>query len=184
LTLGADGEDSDDAEVTREGVGGLVSLLEPLPSSTPSTSKQSRKHKQSKYAEKCMYAELLELGGDSDKLRTNALPPDLQVKWIALSPVPKGKRCLAVAHMSHGNPGSGQIILKLVVSPLMYAAVPTVLHSRLKGKVLLAFPSPLPPDTILDCILDEQWRYSGLLHVLDVVRWHGQSIGDGECSFR
>jgi len=53
------------------------------------------------------------------------------------------------------------------------------------GKVLIhPFPSPLPPNTILDCILDENWRTNGLLHVLDVVRWKSQDVGGCEASFR
>jgi hypothetical protein len=46
------------------------------------------------------------------------------------------------------------------------------------------FPSPLPSDTVLDCILDQNWRENGVLHVLDVVKWKGQDIADCESSFR
>ena len=61
----------------------------------------------------------------------------------------------------------------------------TILRSRLLGKVILRpFPSPLPANTILDCILDENWRSNGILHVLDVVRWKGQDVGGCEASFR
>lgn len=61
----------------------------------------------------------------------------------------------------------------------------TVLRSRLVGKHLLpAFPSILPQNTILDCILDHNWSYNGILHVLDVIKWKGQDIGDCETSFR
>jgi len=61
----------------------------------------------------------------------------------------------------------------------------TVLRSRLVGKHLLpAFPSILPQNTILDCILDQNWTQNGILHVLDVIKWKGQDIGDCETSFR
>ena len=46
------------------------------------------------------------------------------------------------------------------------------------------FPSPLPSDTVLDCILDQNWRENGILHVLDVIKWKGQDIADCESSFR
>ena len=60
----------------------------------------------------------------------------------------------------------------------------TQLHSRLKGTTLLKFPSPLPPDSILDCILDENWELSGIIHVLDILRWRGTDFSDCEAEFR
>ena len=61
----------------------------------------------------------------------------------------------------------------------------TTVRSRLLGKVLIQrFPSALPPLTILDCILDANWRDNGILHVLDVIKWKGQDISDCEASFR
>jgi snurportin-1 len=61
----------------------------------------------------------------------------------------------------------------------------TVIRSRLVGKHLLpAFPSILPQNTILDCILDQNWTKNGILHILDVIKWKGQDIGDCETSFR
>ena len=67
-----------------------------------------------------------------------------------------------------------------------YLVVPnTVLRSRLVGKHLLpAFPSVLPQNTILDCILDQNWTQNGILHILDVIKWKGQDIGDCETLFR
>ena len=60
-----------------------------------------------------------------------------------------------------------------------------MLRSRLLGKVLLPpFPSPLPANTILDCILDERWKSTGILHVLDVIRWKGQDVAGCEAGFR
>lgn len=68
----------------------------------------------------------------------------------------------------------------------IYPAVPnTHLRSRLLGKSLVRpFPSSLPPHTILDCILDIHWRDNGILHVLDVIKWKGQDVGDCETPFR
>jgi hypothetical protein len=69
---------------------------------------------------------------------------------------------------------------------LSWSIVPnTHLRSRLLGKSLVRpFPSSLPPQTILDCILDEHWRENGILHVLDVIKWKGQDVGDCETPFR
>ena len=61
----------------------------------------------------------------------------------------------------------------------------TTLRSRVLGKALMKpFPSTLPPQTVLDCILDYNWRHNGILHVLDVVTWKGQDLGDCETPFR
>ena len=46
------------------------------------------------------------------------------------------------------------------------------------------FPSTLPPQTVLDCILDDNWRDNGVLHVLDVISWKGQDVADCETPFR
>ncbi|KAF9476804.1 hypothetical protein BDN70DRAFT_881919 [Pholiota conissans] len=147
--------------------------------------KASNSHKykggSSKWADKCMYAELLEMhddevwdgngdmGYDEQDIH-DGLPRDLETGWVAIAPVPKGKRCLVVTQQSAGVAG----------------VVPnTTLRSRLLGKFLLPrFPSTLPPLTVLDCILDNNWRENGILHVLDVVRWKGQDVADCEAGFR
>ncbi|KAF8880030.1 hypothetical protein BD779DRAFT_1676093 [Infundibulicybe gibba] len=131
--------------------------------------------KPSKWADKCMYAELLEMAADDvwdapDGSTVDGLPDDLETGWLAVAPVPAGKRCLAVTHQSSGVSG----------------VVPnTTLRSRLLGKLLVPrFPTPLPPMTVLDCILDSNWRENGILHILDVVTWKGQDIADCETPFR
>ncbi|KZT22767.1 hypothetical protein NEOLEDRAFT_1119107 [Neolentinus lepideus HHB14362 ss-1] len=186
LTLGPsddEGEDEGDGEPIREGVASFASML-PESSVGPSTSqpaseeaskkggkkktKKRRKHKANKWAEKCMYAELLEMTEDNPW--SDGLPTDLETGWVAVAPVPVGKRCLAVTHHSFGFPSAGPN---------------TTLHSRLLGKCLLPpFPSALPPSTILDCILDPNWAKNGILHVLDVIQWKGQEVGDCETAFR
>ena len=61
----------------------------------------------------------------------------------------------------------------------------TTLRSRVLGKALMKpFPSSLPPQTVLDCIIDDNWRDNGILHVLDVITWKGQDLGDCETPFR
>ncbi|KAF9445583.1 hypothetical protein P691DRAFT_734685 [Macrolepiota fuliginosa MF-IS2] len=148
----------------------------PPPIDSPTKSKNRRRKKKgknkkpSKWADKCMYAELLEMSEDDPWSDVDGLPNNLESGWVAVGPVPVGKRCLAVVHQSSGVAG----------------VVPnTTLRSRLLGKTLIPrFPSNLPPLTILDCILDANWRENGILHILDVVKWKGQDICDCEAPFR
>lgn len=58
-----------------------------------------------------MYAELLEMqetdlwpGGE------DGLPSDLESGWVALAPVPLGKRCLAISHQGGGMIGVGEFL--------------------------------------------------------------------------
>lgn len=155
------------------------------------------KKKPSKWANKCMYAELLEMREDSLWTESfeigsapihDGLPDDLETAWVGVAPVPVGKRCLAVTMQGAGLSGVGEcarFIAKHSNTNVHFPVPNTVLRSRLLGKVILGpFPSPLPPNTILDCILDENWRTNGVLHVLDVVRWKSQDVGGCEASFR
>ncbi|THH26491.1 hypothetical protein EUX98_g7696 [Antrodiella citrinella] len=123
-----------------------------------------------KWGDKCMYAELLEMNEEFDLVKGDGIPDDIESGWVAVAPVPKGKRCLAITHAASGIAG----------------IVPnTTLRSRLLGKPLMKpFPSSLPPHTVLDCILDDGWRNNGILHILDVMKWKGQDIGDCETPFR
>ena len=68
---------------------------------------KKRSSKTSKWADKCMYAELLEMSADApwcspDGTVNDGLPNDLESAWVAVAPVPVGKRCLAVTHRSSG----------------------------------------------------------------------------------
>ncbi|KAG6840317.1 hypothetical protein C0991_007467 [Blastosporella zonata] len=145
-------------------------------SSTKSSPLPAKKHKKkrkgkskpNKWADGCMYAELLEMVDDPSEAWTgDGLPADLENGWVALAPVPQGKRCLAVTQAAVGAPSHA------------------TLRSRLLGKVLLnRFPSTLPPHTVLDCVLDTRWKENGVLHVLDVIKWKGQDISDCETAFR
>ncbi|EJD53848.1 hypothetical protein AURDEDRAFT_80476 [Auricularia subglabra TFB-10046 SS5] len=171
LSLGNDDGDGDDgdAEIDRsEGVAKYVSSVQ------PSDEKAPKKKKESRWANCCMYAELLELHRDdamdgTGDVTDDGIPKDLQEGWIALAPMPMGKRCLAVTTNANGIAG--------VMSK-------TSLKSRLKGHTLLNFPSTLPPDTILDCILDANWQTTGILHILDVVRWRGRDFDDCSADMR
>lgn len=83
------------------------------PTTTTTTTKKRRKKKgknknASKWADKCMYAELLEMSGDDPWSDVDGLPEDLETGWVAVGPVPVGKRCLAVTHQSSGIAGAGK----------------------------------------------------------------------------
>ncbi|KAJ3571282.1 hypothetical protein NP233_g3858 [Leucocoprinus birnbaumii] len=149
--------------------------------------KKSKSKKASKYADKCMYAELLEMSEDNPWSDVDGLPENLETAWVAVGPVPMGKRCLAVTHQSSGVAGIGElrIVTDSYVPELVFVVPNTTLRSRLLGKTLIPrFPSILPPSTVLDCILDVNWRENGILHILDVVKWKGQDICDCEATLR
>jgi snurportin-1 len=68
----------------------------------------------SPWADQCMYAELLELSTDGTRVSIDqatdsddALPADLESAWVAVAPVPAGKRCLAVCQQGSGYTGIG-----------------------------------------------------------------------------
>ncbi|KZV68336.1 hypothetical protein PENSPDRAFT_687312 [Peniophora sp. CONT] len=193
LKLGnSDDEDENgEPEILQEGIGHLASMVQPASEASgsadavvqPEDKKKRRKKKKkriSPWADQVMYAELLEMTGDASRREVGSLgedievddglPTDLESAWVAVAPVPAGKRCLAICHQGSGAVG----------------VVPnTTLRSRVLGKPLMArFPSPLPSDTVLDCILDENWQETGALHVLDVLRWKGQEVADCETTFR
>ncbi|KAJ7885109.1 hypothetical protein B0H14DRAFT_2699728 [Mycena olivaceomarginata] len=130
-------------------------------------SKKEHSVARNKWADQCMYAELLEMSEDNawdmSDPTPDGLPEDLETGWVAVT-VPVGKRCLAVTDQSLGVPG-------LVPN--------TSLRSRKLGKLLMPrFPSTLPPLTIL------YGTRNGVLHILDVLKWKGQDIGDCETPFR
>jgi len=125
--------DIDNPDIVREGVAQLVPLLprsdhDPASVSSPEShavesnaagaqrkgrrtkATKSSNKKTSPWANKCMYAELLEMqetdqwtGGD------DGLPSDLETGWVALAPIPVGKRCLAISHQGWGTIGTGML---------------------------------------------------------------------------
>jgi snurportin-1 len=157
--------------------------------------KRRSKNKVNRWADKCMYAELLEMHEDwAPDAPGDGIPDDLETGWIAV-PVPRGKRCLAVTYQGLSK---GMCPLPLEITQalnyLLGPASPSSLlnlHSRLLGKQIMApFPCNLPPDTVLDCILDSNWKHqetssgNSILHVLDVLRWNGRDVGSCEAGFR
>ncbi|KZT10558.1 uncharacterized protein LAESUDRAFT_644795 [Laetiporus sulphureus 93-53] len=208
--IGDEDNDQDGPQIVREGVAQFAGMLAPsgvatdidvseataissesaVPPSQPSDvqtnakkrGKNKRKgkaaaagakgRKPSNWADKCMYAELLEMSEEMSEAYplSDGIPENIETGWVVVTPVPVGKRCLAITHQISGIAG----------------VVPNVtLRSRVLGKPLMgAFPSPLPPQTILDCILDENWHKNGILHVLDVIKWKGQDVADCETPFR
>lgn len=168
--LNIESDDDSDDTLVREGVGSFVSMLQDAGPSGGATPKPMKRKPINKWADKCMYAELLEMSNEDAWTTNDGLPHDLLTGWVAVAPVPVGKRCLAICYQSSGATG-------LVPN--------TMIRSRMLGKPLMAkFPSALPSDTILDCILDAHWRGNGILHVLDVLKWKGQDITDCETPFR
>jgi len=61
-----------------------------------------------------MYAELLEMkdgglwNGVMEEGAQGGLPEDLQTGWVAVAPIPVGKRCLAISHQGSGTIGVGE----------------------------------------------------------------------------
>lgn len=78
--------------------------------------KKGNYNKPSKWADQCMYAELLEMAIDDPAWSTDddlsegadGLPEDLESGWVAIAPVPVGKRCLVVTHQTAGVTGTGK----------------------------------------------------------------------------
>ena len=79
---------------------------------------KKRSSKTGKWADKCMYAELLEMSADApwcllDGTVNDGLPNDLESAWVAVAPVPVGKRCLAVTHGSSGVAEVGGFLISV-----------------------------------------------------------------------
>ena len=94
-------------------------------SSSPTTINNAKAP--SRFANVPMFAELLELRDDdieqwsvshesvmsqanfpeaAHEHRRRVLPADLETGWVALAPIPAGKRCLAVSHQRQGTGSS------------------------------------------------------------------------------
>lgn len=143
LGLSDDEQDGEDTpEIVRQGISQFASMLpaytstEPLP---PPGKKRAKKRKskkkkptmededtkpsvkkqKSQWADKCMYAELLEMKPETAWEHTDdgGLPDDLESGWIAVGGVPVGKRCLAITYHSSGVAGSGDGFVG-AISPL------------------------------------------------------------------
>lgn len=111
--------------------GGKQKNDDPSASGFPNSGSNSKKSKQTpRFANVPMFAELLELREDDSEVwdvspeiamtqsnfdhdgrtarveqlehRRRYLPADLESGWVALAPIPAGKRCLAVSHQHHG----------------------------------------------------------------------------------
>ena len=72
----------------------------------------SKSKKPAKWADKCMYAELLEMTEDTTMSDfgispDDSIPDDIDSAWVAVTPVPTGKRCLAITHAASGIAGIG-----------------------------------------------------------------------------
>jgi len=125
--------DNDNPDIVRDGVAQLAPLLprsdpdlasvpsresNAAESNSPGAQRKERRKKVTKssikktspWADKCMYAELLEMQ-ETDQWASgdDRLPTDLETGWVALAPVPIGKRCLAISHQGGGTTGTGTL---------------------------------------------------------------------------
>lgn len=80
---------------------------------------------------------------------------------------PEGKRCLAVVE-STGTLADG-------------GRPNTSLLSRVSGRTLTRVSTPLPFDSYLDAVWDEE---NGMLWLVDLVRWRGQWFVDCDAELR
>lgn len=133
LTLDADDDLDNDPEVLHEGVAHLASLLSPehivseISDSPQDKSRKARKPN-AQFANKIMYAELLEMNDDQmlivddhgTDIYSDGLPVDLNTNWVALAPVPRGKRCLAVSNQSSYVPGTGMRSINNIIGQLKH----------------------------------------------------------------
>ena len=71
--------------------------------------------KPSKWADRCMYAELLEMNESLGSL-VDGIPDDIETAFVSVAPVPIGKRCLAVTHQTSGIAGVGESYLHSYMS--------------------------------------------------------------------
>ena len=90
----------------------VVQVAAPTEPKKKPRKKNKKRNKPSKWADQCMYAELLEMSSEDPWSSTtddlnDSLPHDLETGWVAVAPVPVGKRCLAVTHQSSGVAGVG-----------------------------------------------------------------------------
>ena len=125
--------DNDNPDIVRDGIAQLAPLLPRSDPDLPSVPSQeshaaesnlagarrkgrrkkvtkSSIKKTSPWANQCMYAELLEMQ-ETDQWTSgdDRLPGDLETGWVALAPVPLGKRCLAISHQGGGTTGTGTL---------------------------------------------------------------------------
>ena len=135
------------------------------------------------YADRLMLGEVLDL--------SEGLPQDLSEQWIALGPVPKGKRCMAVTFASTrtSKKGRGALFcrcfrfsLHVIYICCIPSATNTILLARMSGRPLSRHLVPaLPADCVLDCIYSEN---QAILYILDVLRWKSQSLVECDAEFR
>lgn len=129
--------------------------------------------------------------GETLDLDNEGLPPDLAGEWLALGPIPKGKRCMAVSFASTKTSRRGRSKLRTLpaiqglcvdLGSLLIIATNTILLARTTGKPLLRQNIPvLPPNCVLDCIYVKE---AAAVFVVDVLQWKGQSVAEGEAEFR
>jgi hypothetical protein len=146
------------------------------------------------------YAHLFTL---SSTIASPPLPTSAELVdgYLALGPIPNGKRCLLVTGPSRACPcpDARSRAAALFRAPTLIASsalpllstrsaggtnAPTTLHTRVSARVLLRWVAPLPGGTVLDCLLPNEWKTTGVLYVLDCLRWKDLDIAASGASLR
>ena len=134
----------------------VVQVAAPAEPKKKPRKKNKKRNKPSKWADQCMYAELLEMSPEDPWSSTtddlnDSLPHDLETGWVAVAPVPVGKRCLAVTHQSSGVAGVGSLSSLpsspgLMSTPFFFVQCPTPLCALVSSEKpsSLAFHHPFP----------------------------------------
>lgn len=202
LASGVDlGEDSDDDDGGQGSAAMEVEQPEAGPSSVPWPGKgkkgtgkgKGKKASREALREVLTWASLFTL---SPTLASPPLPTsgELVADYLALGPIPNGKRCLLVTGpgsacscllpvASLGSSRSSPSSLRLgrlskadddtppsSASPPGGTTAPTTLHTRMSARVLLKWVAPLPGGTVLDCLLPNDWKATGVLCAFDARR--------------
>ena len=79
----------------------------------------AQNQKPGKWADKCMYAELLEMSNETNGFQEDGIPDDLETGWVAVAPVPSGKRCMVITHAASGIAGIGKSLRNIIQIVLM-----------------------------------------------------------------
>lgn len=126
--------------------------------------------------------------GEVLDLDNEGLPPDLAGEWLALGPIPKGKRCMAVTFTGTRKSKTGRSKLEHNTGNTRRQAdydtkaTNTIILARTTGKPIARQYIPvLPPNCVLDCVYVPE---SAALFIMDVLQWKGQSVAEGEADFR
>jgi len=134
-----------------------------------------------------LYANRLMQGEPLD-LENEGLPPDLATEWIAIGPIPRGKRCMVVTFNGSRRSRTGRGAKRFSNSgryfwlTLCLIVTNAILLARTSGRPIARQHIPvLPTHCVLDCMYVPE---AAAIFVVDVLQWKGQSVAEGEAEFR